>query len=318
VSVLRASVPHNRSTQTHRRRLPMLVCSLALVIGTSVGLSQPEPDTILLPDSLGPLRPGYHLAFGSSTDNIYVASESSDILVVDGNTFQRIKRIYTGTPVGGALMVSQHNKLYCSYPQQGRIGVIDCATNTIVSTIEVGTRPRLLCYSSGSDKLYCGDKTDRTVSVIDCSTNGVLRVIPVGDSLAALEYDPTTSKVYAATRDAVRAISCSADSVVASIDEIEGGWSLCLNKRRQKLYVVRGHPYSYFADTIYVISTQGDSVIAEMPVGDNPSPNLACNEATDRLYAANDDDCWIREFDCVGDTEVFLHHVGRSILRQRA
>jgi hypothetical protein len=71
-----------------------------MVLGASIGLAQPVPDTILLPDSLGPLRPGYHLAFGSSTNNIYVASESSDIIVVDGNTFLRIKRIHTGTPVG--------------------------------------------------------------------------------------------------------------------------------------------------------------------------------------------------------------------------
>ena len=284
-----------------------MLCVMAMGFGVCFGWSLSAPDTILLPDSLGPLRPPYHLAFGSSTDNIYVASESSDIIVVDGNTFERIKRINTGTPVGGALLVSQHNKLYCSHPQQGRIGIIDCATNTIVGSIPVGTRPTLLCYSSGSDKLYCGDATDRTVSVIDCATNGVLKVIPVGESLAAMQYDPTTSKVYVANYDAVRAISCSADSVVASIDEIEGAWSLCLNKRRQKLYVMRGHPYSYFADTVYVISTQVDSLIAEMACSSmDPSPSLACNEATDRLYAANDDNCEIREYDCVGDTLIRL------------
>jgi hypothetical protein len=68
-----------------------------------------------------PLRPAHHVAFGSSTDNIYVARESSEIIVVDGETFERVKRINTGTSVGGALLVSQHNKLYCSYPQQGRM-----------------------------------------------------------------------------------------------------------------------------------------------------------------------------------------------------
>jgi len=163
--------PRVRTRTLNKIILRLLPCALGL--GASVGWSQPVPDTILLPDSLGPLRPGYHLAFGSSTDNIYVASESADIIVVDGNTFQRTKRINTGTPVGGALLVSQHNRLYCSYPQQGRIGVIDCATSSIVGTIEVGTRPTLLCYSSGSDKLYCGDTIDRTVTVIDCAADTV-------------------------------------------------------------------------------------------------------------------------------------------------
>jgi hypothetical protein len=78
----------------------VMAFAVVMGLGVSIGWSLPVPDTILLPDSLGPLRPDYHLAFGSSTDNIYVASESSDIIVVDGNTFQRIKRINTGTTVG--------------------------------------------------------------------------------------------------------------------------------------------------------------------------------------------------------------------------
>jgi hypothetical protein len=112
-----------RITIASRKRaqsLPLLsyLVVVGLAFGLAGGLPLAVPDTILLPDSLGPLRPPYHLAFGGSSWNIYVASESSDIIVVDGETFQRIKRINTGTPVGGALLVSQHNKLYCSYPMQ--------------------------------------------------------------------------------------------------------------------------------------------------------------------------------------------------------
>jgi len=280
------------------------VCLAAVLSLVAVVHAQPVPDTILLPDSLGPLRPGYHLAFGSSTDNIYVASESSDIIVVDGETFQRIKRINTGTPVGGALLVSQHNRLYCSYPQQGRIGVIDCATNSLVRTIEVGTRPKLLCYSTGSDKLYCGDAIDSTVSVINCATNAVVRVIPVGDSLTAMTYDPTTNKVYAATADAVLAISSATDSVVASIGATRAARRLCVNQRLQKLYVVG--PQCSGPDTVFVVSTPVDSVIARMwwPYGGDLLPRLACNEATDRLYGVSGyvGSWYILEFDCAGDS----------------
>ena len=283
-------------------RASVFAFCLSLLLGASIGWSQPAPDTILLPDSLGPIRPPYHLAFGSSTDNIYIASESSDIIVVDGSftgNFQRLKRINTGTPVGGALLVSQHNKLYCSYPQQGRIGVIDCATNTIVGSIQVGTRPTMLCYSSGSDKLYCGGTNDRNVSVIDCATDRIIKVIPVGDSLTAVEYDPTTNKAYAADRDAVRAISCSADSIVATIDAVKSSRGLYVNKRRQKLYVVgRLHTDP---DSIYVVSTQSDSVVAAMRCGGYLDPRLACNEATDRLYAIEGEEDLL-EFDCLGDT----------------
>ena len=282
---------------------------MALLLGVSLGHGQPVPDAILLPDSLGPLRPPYHLAFGSSTSNIYVASESSDVMVVDGETFQRIKRINTGTPVRSALLVRQHNRLYCSYPEQGRIGVIDCATNTVVGSIQVGTRPTLLCYSSGSDKLYCGDTVDRTVSVINCATNAVLKVIPVGESLTVMAHDPTTGKIYAATRDAVLAISCAADSIVASIDAIVSSRGLCVNKRRQKLYVVGRRGTA--PDTVYAVSTKSDSVAARIPTFGILAPVLACNEVTDRAYGGTEyGGAYVLEFDCIQDTLVRDRFVG--------
>jgi DNA-binding beta-propeller fold protein YncE len=301
--VSKVTSPHYRNRQNRAVRW---LCVLALGI-VSVALAQPVPDTILLPDSLGPLKPPYHLAFGSSTDNIYVASESSDIIVVDGSltgNFQRIKRIDTGTPVGGALLVSQHNRLYCSYPQQGRIGIIDCATNSAVGSVLVGSRPTMLCYSSGTDKLYCGDTIDRTISVIDCGTNAVLQVIPVGYGLVSMISDASTSKLYAGTRDALLAISCVSDSIVSTISSIKWARSLCLNQRRQKLYMTARNSRIYH-DTIYVVSTQSDSVIAALPCLDDSMPRLACNEATDRLYVPTNDGInrsYMWEYDCAADT----------------
>jgi DNA-binding beta-propeller fold protein YncE len=291
----------NSAARNRAAKAKVLLCLLTVGLGIGLGWNPPVPDTILLPDSLGPLRPPYHLAFGSSTDNIYVASESSDILVVDGNTFQRIKRINTGTPVGSVLLVNQHNKLYCTYPSLGRIGVIDCVTNSIIGSIDVGTRPTLLCYSSVSDKLYCGDAIDRTVTVIDCSSDTARNVILTKYGPVDMVYDPTSNKVYAATRDGVCAISCSADSVVATITAVKRPVSLCVNKRRQKLYAVG--PQYQGLDTIYVVSTQSDSVIAAMyGVALRPG-RLACNEATDRLYAMRiSDPERILEYDCSGDT----------------
>jgi DNA-binding beta-propeller fold protein YncE len=285
------------SSFTPRRRPAYLKALLgAVVLGmcASVGLALPisVPDTIMLPDSLGPLRPPYHLAFGSSTDNIYVASESSDIMVVDGNTFQRIKRINTGTPVGGALLVSQHNRLYCSYLQQGRVGVIDYTTNDTVGSIEVSKRPKLLCYNSDSDKLYCADSFYFKVSVIDCAADTVIKVISTGAKIIGMICDPTTNKVYVETKYALLVISCATDSIIRSIDgEYRSG--MCLNKRRQKLYV----PGTTSPATLYVVSTQTDSVTDTIPTGSNI---LACNEATDRLYSAGGEG--VNEYDCLGDT----------------
>jgi DNA-binding beta-propeller fold protein YncE len=269
-----------------------LLCGLTLGLSACLGWSLPVPDTIMLPDSLGPLRPGYHLAFGSSTNNIYVASESSDIIVVDGNSFQRIKRINTGTPVGAALLVSQHNRLYCTYPSRGRIGVIDCATNDTVGSIQVSARPKLLCCNSGSDKLYCGDSVYRKITVIDCGADTVRKVISTAYSPGDMIYDPTSNKVFVETKSSLLAISCATDSIINSIDgEYRSG--MCLNKRRQKLYL----PGTTSPATLYVVSTQFDSVMDTIPTGSN---TLACNEVTDRFYRAIGGA--VTEYDCLTDT----------------
>jgi DNA-binding beta-propeller fold protein YncE len=283
--------------------------AVVMGLGASIGLGQPVPDTILLPDSLGPLRLGSHLAFGSSTSNIYVASESSDILVVDGETFQRIDRINTG-PVGGVVLVGQTNRLYCSFPQQGRVGVIDCASNSITRTIDVGTRPTLLCYNSDSNKLYCGDTIDHTVTAIDCAADTVCKVIPVGRNLSAMVYDPTSNKVYAATRDGVCAISCVSDSIVANIDAVKSSRALCVNKRRQKLYAVGPVLPGPDPETLYVISTGIDSVVAKMYPYRYVDPlRLVCNEVTDRLYSMDYYGDFL-EYDCDGDTSLRFRALG--------
>jgi DNA-binding beta-propeller fold protein YncE len=293
---------HLTSYNNRAKNLKLLLCAIALVLGVGIVQGQPVPDTILLPDSLGPLRPGYHLAFGSSTDNIYVASESSDIIVVDGNTFQRIKRINTGTPVGSVLLVAQHNKLYCTYPSRGRIGIIDCATNDTVGSILVSARPGVLSYSSGTNKLYCCDSVNRKLWVIDCVADTARKVISTASSPVDIVYDPATNKAYVATREAVLAISCVTDSVVASIDRIKSSRGLCFNKRRQKLYV----PGSRYAnpETIYVVSTQTYSVTPMITATSGVIPLLACNEATDRLYYSAYSYEDVRVYDCVGDTYV--------------
>jgi hypothetical protein len=55
MSVFNVIGPHRRNRRC-RALDPLLLCMMAMGLVVSVGLSQPIPDTILLPDSLGPLR----------------------------------------------------------------------------------------------------------------------------------------------------------------------------------------------------------------------------------------------------------------------
>ena len=285
----------------------LLLGALALVLGAAVGQAQPipVPDTILLPDSLGPLYEPYHLAVGGSSGCIYVASESTDIIVVDGNTYQRIKRIETGTPVGGVCLVARHDKLYCSYPAAGRIGVIDCATNTIVGSIQVGAGPKTLCYNLSRDKLYCADTADGTVSVIECATGSVVTTVPVGTSPGLFVLDPTTDKMYVGTTDALVAIDCAADTIVARIGAVRSARALCCSRRNQKVYAIGEE--NLLRDTLMVLSTTADTVVARIAgIGhDLLVPSLACNDSTERVYGilySPGGWWWILQIDGSGDS----------------
>jgi len=256
--------------------------ALGVLLASSVS-AQPIPDTILLPDSLGPLYEPYHLAVGGSSDCIYVASESTDIIVVDANTYARIKRIMTGTPVGDACLVARHDRLYCSYPAQGRVAVIDCATNTIVRTIQVGAGPKRLCYNTTLDKLYCENVSDGAVTVIDCASDSAIAVVHAGFRPGPMAWDAAMDKLYVATEEALVAIDCVSDTVVARITSVPAARALCCSRRNRKLYAIGRHD---LPDTLYVLSTPRDSMLARLyGLHRRFSTLLACNDSTDRVYA---------------------------------
>jgi len=280
---VRMSLPN--VTSPHPRcsipRLSPIWPLLALCCCLTAAGAQPVPDTILLPDSLGPLCERYHLAVGGSNGDIYVASESTDIIVVDGTTYERVKRISTGTPVGGVCLVARHDKLYCSFPAQGRVGIVDCASNAIVGSVRVGAGSKTLSYNFLRDKLYCADTAAGTVSVIDCASDSVVATVAVGDYPGVLACDETTDKMYVATPAALVAVNCAADTVVATIGSVPFARALCLSRRNQKLYVVRGVP------VLTILATPNDSVLAELRLAGFPSRRIACNDATNRVYVVD-------------------------------
>jgi DNA-binding beta-propeller fold protein YncE len=265
-------------------RPTLLLWVVVMGLGASIGLSRPVPDTILLPDSLGPLYDPYHLAVGGSRDNIYIASGTEDIIVVDRTTFARIKRIRTGTPIGDVCLVSQHDKLYLTYPVQGQIAVVDCATNAVTGTIAVGARPKKLCYDYIQDKVYCVDSADGALSAVVCAKDSVVATIAVGTGPGSLVFDPTTDKVYVATEEALVSVDCTADTVATSITEIPGARALCCSRRNQKLYAV-GKRTGW--DTIAVVYTPRDSIVAKITHARFLNSLLACNDATNRVYAVD-------------------------------
>jgi YVTN family beta-propeller protein len=76
------------------------------------------------------------------------------------------------------------SKLYVTVTDNGTntVSVIDTATNSVVGTIAVGSRPSGIAITPDGTKVYVVNAGDNTVSVIDTATNTVIAVLPVGNS----------------------------------------------------------------------------------------------------------------------------------------
>ncbi|HEY0991011.1 MAG TPA: hypothetical protein VGD80_28350, partial [Kofleriaceae bacterium] len=107
------------------------------------------------------------------------------------------------------------------------VSVIDTSSNTVITTITVGERPRSIAANPQTRKVYVanfgspfvgGNTGD--VSVIDGATNTVIATIPV---VAPLGIATSGQQVYVSGfSNAVTVISAVTNSVIASIP-IPGG-----------------------------------------------------------------------------------------------
>jgi YVTN family beta-propeller protein len=95
--------------------------------------------------------------------------------------------------------------------------VIDTSTNTVVSTVKVGTSPREVVISPDGSRVYVTNNGPDTVTVIDTGTNTVVKTVTVGKDPLGIGMSPDGTLVYAANRnDTVSVIDTSTNTVVAT------------------------------------------------------------------------------------------------------
>jgi YVTN family beta-propeller protein len=76
------------------------------------------------------------------------------------------------------------------------VSVINGLTNTITSTIPVGSGPCRIAENSLTNTIYVTNCLDNTVSVINGSTNVVAATIPVSTRPTGIAVNPTANLIY--------------------------------------------------------------------------------------------------------------------------
>ncbi len=164
--------------------------------------------------------------------------------------------------------------------------VIDTATNTIVTTIDVGHSPLGVAVDPEGRHVYVAnqDGPDGNVSIITTADNSVVP-LKVGDDPTGAAVRLPGTQVYVANRidKTVSVIDTSVNQVVKTIDVQKNPLGVVINPAGTPAYVVnRG------SDSVSVIDTDSYVVKTNIPVaGSNPT-HLAVSPAGDQLYVTSE------------------------------
>ena len=144
---------------------------------------------------------GTHLwgiAVNVAASKVYLAnSGSSNVTVLDGKT-SVTTRVHTGDITCALTVDSSTGRVYAANFASNSVTVIDGASNSVVATVSVGSRPQAIAVDSAIHRVYIANTHDNTVTVIDGLANSVIVTIKVGNEPYAIAVDSATGMVYVA------------------------------------------------------------------------------------------------------------------------
>ena len=82
------------------------------------------------------------------------------------------------------------SRAYATNEGSGSVSVIDTNTDTVISTIDTGGKPRGLALCKGSDKLFVSEQNSAQLWMIDLAKGEIERRVQLGESPEALYCSP--------------------------------------------------------------------------------------------------------------------------------
>ena len=235
------------------------------------------------------------------TNLIYVAGLGGTVDVIDGTTNEVIDSIFVwfgsdaakspGIPLFSAEGVAVNpvtNRIYVTYGNSNRIGIIDGDNNIVIGTIKLGltfaqgievnpTTNRIFVTSSDPTTLI-----GRKFRIIDGETNQVIDTFAIPST--AVDVNPITNRIYVVGIAAIRVIDGDDNKIIDTVylgdDNGTRYFPIGVNTTTNRYYVANpGH------GTVSVVDGETNQVIDTLVVNGTELPlGIAVNPITNLVY----------------------------------
>ena len=205
-------------------------------------------------------------AMGSGARIYATVSGTSEVVVIDQNTFEQVGSIPVAAGPAIILQTPDGKKLYTANWQGNSVSAIDTATEDVVD-IPTGGRPYVITMPPTGDFVYVG-VNPTGIAVIDTKTDSIARTIPTSDLAASLIASPDGKVLYIATfsltsTGQLRAISTADGAIIH--DPIAVGsapaW-ITITPDGSHVYTL-----NFLSDDISVVDTDSFEVTATIATG---------------------------------------------------
>ncbi|WP_406510602.1 beta-propeller fold lactonase family protein [Streptomyces sp. NBC_00212] len=176
-----------------------------------------------------------------------------------GRGRQGVEATYRTGPNGSTLYITNY--------ASASVSVINTATNTVTTTVPVGTQPFGIVVTPNGNTAYVTNSNDNTVSVINTATNSVTATVPVGNHPDGVAVTPDGAHVYLVSQNSNTAtvIATATNTVTATIPVGAIPTGIAVSPDGSRTYVTNAND-----NTTSVINTATNTVTATIPVGAYP------------------------------------------------
>jgi len=151
----------------------------------------------------------------------------------------------------------------------GAVYIIDLPSHKVLTSIEVGARPRSVAFLPDMSRAYVPAENEATLAVVDAKAQSLVDRIKLGDGMRPMgtAMAPDGKLLYVSTGRSkmVLIVDTATSQVVGSIEAGPRPWGIALSRDGRTLYTANGP-----SNDVSVVDLATRSVTKKIPVGDGP------------------------------------------------